>query len=209
MAALRAGWRYRETRCNFSSMSRVWFAPLALLLMAPACRGDGLQSGLEPSAYGGEAVRVNNFSWVINGKLAGMADPNYTSVEGHMKFLAEENVEFLVSLTEEGTDPQAAQAEGITVVHIPLADFTAPTMDQLQLFVWVANAAIAEDRAIGVHCGAGLGRTGTFLAAFFVADGMTAEDAINHVRELRPGSVETPEQHAAVKEFELLLASAD
>ena len=188
-----------------------WFLTLTLSLTLCACQGGASpDSSEDPVAFSGEAVPVNNFSWVIEGKLAGMADPSYTAVEGHMAFLADENVEFLVSLTEEGTDPEAAQAHGVTVIHIPLKDFTAPTMDQLQLFIWVARAAMAEDRPLGVHCGAGLGRTGTFLAAYFVSEeGMTADDAIAHVRSLRPGSIETPEQFAAVVEFATLVAGAE
>ena len=39
------------------------------------------------------------------------------------------------------------------------------------------------------------------LAAYFVTAGMSARDAIDKVRQLRPGSVETPDQERAVEEF--------
>ncbi len=196
------------TRVYLKKMRALWKFGLALSLALAACR-DGAGSFQDPAVLAGEAVPVNNFSWVIDGQLAGMADPTRSLPEEHLQFLEEEHVEFLVSLTEDGTDPDAAGAHGITVLHIPVADFTAPTMDQLQLFVWVAQAAIEEERAVGVHCTAGLGRTGTFLAAYFVAEGMTAKEAIEHVRSIRPHSVETPTQYAAVEEFEALLASAE
>ena len=60
-------------------------------------------------------------------------------------------------------------------------------------------------RAVGVHCGAGMGRTGTFLAAYLVSQGMTAHDAIAEVRRLRPGSIETPAQERAVAQYEASL----
>lgn len=144
---------------------------------------------------------VSNFSWVVDGELAGMADPNSFSLEGHLAFLEEEGVEILVSLTEEGTDPARAAAHDITVVHLPVRDFSAPTLDQLFLFAWLADQAIAEGRPVGVHCGAGLGRTGTFLASYFVAQGMTAQEAIDHVRSLRPGSIETADQILIIHDF--------
>ena len=48
---------------------------------------------------------------------------------------------------------------------------------------------------------AGLGRTGVIVACYFVTTGLAARDAINRVRRLRPGSIETSEQAAAVTEF--------
>lgn len=46
------------------------------------------------------------------------------------------------------------------------------------------------------------------LAAYFVAQGVAAEDAIGRVRRLRRGSVETGEQEDAVREFEARRADA-
>jgi atypical dual specificity phosphatase len=62
----------------------------------------------------------------------------------------------------------------------------------------------AHERNMGVsiHCHFGRGRTGTILACWFVDQGMTAEQAIRHVRRLRPGSVETAEQEMLVHDFE-------
>ena len=63
-----------------------------------------------------------------------------------------------------------------------------------------------EDRTIAADSGTdldlvGVGRTGTVLACYLVHRGATAVDAINRVRELRPGSVQTPEQEAAVLQY--------
>jgi len=50
-----------------------------------------------------------------------------------------------------------------------------------------------------------MGRTGTVLAAYLVQNGMRADDSIQLVRERRPGSIQTPEQEAALREFEKLV----
>jgi atypical dual specificity phosphatase len=54
---------------------------------------------------------------------------------------------------------------------------------------------------VNVHCRAGKGRTGTVLAAYFVSKGMSAAEALQRVRELRPGSIETPEQEHAIADL--------
>ena len=52
-----------------------------------------------------------------------------------------------------------------------------------------------------VHCGAGMGRTGTMLACYLVGQGYAAQDALAEVRQRRPGSVETLEQEAVIHEY--------
>ena len=52
-----------------------------------------------------------------------------------------------------------------------------------------------------VHCTAGKGRTGTVLAAYFVARGLDPEAAMAKVRGLRDGSIETDDQEEAVRAF--------
>jgi atypical dual specificity phosphatase len=56
-----------------------------------------------------------------------------------------------------------------------------------------------------VHCLAGRGRSGTLAAVWFVHEGMTADEAIAHIRTLRPGSIETEVQEEAVHRYELEL----
>ena len=86
-------------------------------------------------------------------------------------------------------------------VHVPVIDMEAPTQEQLDKCAATILRANAANMGVGVHCGAGLGRTGVIVACYFVAKGMTAKNAVARVRRLRPGSIETEEQEAAVNEF--------
>jgi len=54
---------------------------------------------------------------------------------------------------------------------------------------------------IGVHCLAGQGRTGTMLACYLVSQGKSPGEAISEIRDLRPGSIETPAQDRAVHQY--------
>jgi atypical dual specificity phosphatase len=61
---------------------------------------------------------------------------------------------------------------------------------------------------VAVHCAAGLGRTGTVLAAYLVARGEEPRAALARVRDLRPGSVETADQERAVEAYARRLRGA-
>ena len=74
-------------------------------------------------------------------------------------------------------------------------------MAQIEQFLAVVEQAQEDGRAVGIHCTAGQGRTGTMLAAFLVSQGLTAPEALAKIRRLRPGSVETVEQEERVAEF--------
>jgi atypical dual specificity phosphatase len=86
-------------------------------------------------------------------------------------------------------------------LHLPVEDFTPPTLAQIDRFLSEVDRAKSEGVALGIHCTAGKGRTGTMLAAYLVSRGLSAEDAMAKIRELRPGSVETTAQEERVAEF--------
>jgi atypical dual specificity phosphatase len=89
----------------------------------------------------------------------------------------------------------------LLVYHEPLEDMEPPTQDQLDRCVSAIARANERKMGVAVHCGAGLGRTGVVLAAYFVSRGHSARNAISRIRRLRPGSIETDEQAAAVELF--------
>ena len=56
---------------------------------------------------------------------------------------------------------------------------------------------------VAVHCGKGMGRTGTMLACYLVAEeGYKTLDAIKETRQRRVYSIETYSQERAIFEFE-------
>ena len=107
----------------------------------------------------------------------------------------------LINLHVQPHAPERIARYGMTELHLPVADFTPPTTEQLERGVNAIQSAIDSGTRVAVHCGAGLGRTGTLLACYLVRGGLSPEDAIARVRAVRPGSVETAAQEAAVRAF--------
>lgn len=144
-----------------------------------------------------------DFSFVIPGKLAGMARPGPgPALEATLADLSAEGVGAVVSLTESPLDATALQVAGMQYLHLPVMDFSPPTPAQVERFVLFVDQANAAGRAVVVHCTAGRGRTGTMLACYLVHIGLGAGEAIDSVRRIRPGSIETAEQEDAVRAYD-------
>jgi atypical dual specificity phosphatase len=144
-------------------------------------------------------VLVPNFSWLIEGKLAGLSQPRSDDA---FVCLIELGISSLVSLTEQALPDGMLEKFGFRSEHIPITDFTAPTVSQIEQAVAVIDEYLEAGLIVGVHCGAGLGRTGTILAGYLVRQGSSAEVAITTVRAKRPGSIETLEQETAIRAYE-------
>ncbi|QNT75819.1 dual specificity protein phosphatase family protein [Dehalogenimonas etheniformans] len=98
------------------------------------------------------------------------------------------------------TNSQITQL-GLWDCHEPVADFTAPTLNQIRKIVAFIAKSLEATRPVGVSCGAGFGRTGTILACCLVSRDWEPQSAIDHVRSLRPGSIEPKSQESAVREY--------
>jgi atypical dual specificity phosphatase len=136
------------------------------------------------------------FSWIDKPLLAALARP---SAPEEFTWLRNQGIEVLVSLTEDRPRRDWVEQANLLVFHEPLEDMEAPTQDQLDRIVSAIARATDRNMGVAVHCGAGLGRTGTVLAAYLVAKGQSAANAIAKVRRLRPGSIETDDQVAAIE----------
>jgi atypical dual specificity phosphatase len=140
----------------------------------------------------------SGFSWIEKPLLAALARP---SDPEDFAWLREHGIEVLLSLTEDRPRRDWIEDAGLLVYHEPLEDMEPPTQDQLDRCVSAILRANERKMGVAVHCGAGLGRTGVVLAAYFVAKGLSAGNAVARIRRLRPGSIETDEQAATVELF--------
>jgi atypical dual specificity phosphatase len=143
--------------------------------------------------------------WIEEPQLLGTCNPTPETLEQ----LRREGFTVIVSLLDESAqppryDPVGAAKLGFTRHNIPVADFQAPTLAQLEQFVALVQGLPRGTKTL-VHCQGGIGRTGTFAAAYLAARGLTADAAIQRIREARPGAVETNGQKQAIRQFEKTL----
>ena len=138
------------------------------------------------------------FSWIERPRLAAMARPDTLE---ELRWLRQQGLEILLSLTEDPLRRDWINEAGLMTVHIPVVDMEAPSQEQLDRCLAAIHRANGQNLGVGIHCSAGLGRTGVVLGCYFISKGLTAPNAIARVRRLRPGSIETTEQEEAVEEF--------
>lgn len=124
----------------------------------------------------------------------------------------EEEIDLVVVLTESQEYlvysrrdlPYFYRSQGLDVLHVPVPDFGIP--DDLVLWEKTLNSvaqAGKEGKNIAVHCLAGIGRTGVFLACLAKENlEIDGERAILWVRESVRGAMENEEQEHFVKNYQ-------
>lgn len=93
------------------------------------------QCPLSPQTMG--AFKPPNFSWVVEGRLAGLAMPREP---GHYRYLREHGVRHLVSLTERAP-PHHGCCPQIQLHRFRVPDFTPPSPEQIQSFLQIVEEA--------------------------------------------------------------------
>ena len=132
------------------------------------------------------ATDTHNFH-VIDDKLIRGGKPS----EDTYRYLADQGVTTVVDLrAEEWVEHPTALLKrlGIDLVRIPMRDGQAPSEEQVDRFI---SAIRASEGRVYVHCMAGVGRTGTMVAAYLVRmRGVDPLDAVAMNLAVGPPSLE-------------------
>ena len=95
-----------------------------------------------------------------------------------------ERIEGVVNLRAEAElSRELCESLGLEYFHIPVVDHEVPQVQQMQEFL-----TLAQDRRLLVHCFAGRGRTGLFVACYRIAvQGLSSAEALSLTEKEVPG----------------------
>ena len=97
--------------------------------------------------------------------------------------------------------------QGMRVISLPIPDFDIPTAEMLLPGLEQVKAAAQSGRSVAVHCNAGIGRTGLFMACLArQVFGMPGEQAIAWVQQYIEHAVENELQYTFVQNLALSTA---
>lgn len=165
--------------------------------------------GVEDAAGVGRVIASEycgpaGFHWILPGQLAGCAEPGVSApLDYDLDLLGRVGVTWLLTLTETDLDQDALRAAKLRNLHVPVPDREAPTILQAYMLARRIQLFLDQGDVLAVHCKAGIGRTGTVLAAWMIREGgLTAAESIARLRRINPMYVQSEEQERFLKAFE-------
>ncbi|MEO9362861.1 MAG: dual specificity protein phosphatase family protein [Nitrososphaera sp.] len=145
--------------------------------------------------------RPSNFGWVLEGKLAGSGMP---VTKAEFDWACSQGISAIVTVRE-GPLPEEWVNGSVDYLHLEVDDFAAPEIEDIERAVEFIDA---QPGSVMVHCAAGKGRTGVILAAYLIKkQGLAAQEAIDKIRAMRPGSIQSDAQEWAIEMYEKYLKS--
>ena len=131
-------------------------------------------------------------------------DPGGVLVEEYKR----KNISLVVMLTSDqeargytGHDLRSMyNSEGFEVLHLPILDFSVPGLAELDGAVAKVQDHACQGESVAVHCHAGIGRSGMFLACLAKRSmDYSSDQAVGWVRQFIPGAIEVSEQEQLVR----------
>jgi atypical dual specificity phosphatase len=140
--------------------------------------------------------------WLRPGALAGCPGPGVLAdVDEDLRALARAGIKRLVTLRTQPLNPAQVAQHGLAYVYFPIPDMGAPEPEACALLCAQLGASLGRQEPVAVHCKAGLGRTGTVLAAFLIWEGLSAPEAIQRARNVEARWIQSDAQLSFLESF--------
>lgn len=175
--------------------------PPPVAVEAPVPRIKAIES--YPSASRGP----RGFVWLLGGLVAGTPQPGVgvvNEISDDLEALQAVGVKRLISLTEAPFASPLMAQYGIEASFNPIPDMHPPSLSQAVQLCREIDLYCTRGEAVAVHCKAGLGRTGTILAAYWIwhhQGKIKGRDAVAHIRRLEPRMIQSTEQEEFLNRF--------
>lgn len=157
----------------------------------------------EPTKSRSRGMGPRGFQWLQPGQLAGLPAPGaMNDVEYDLDLIRGAGVDVLVTLTFERPALAIMDKIGLKSLYCPMEDMSVPSCEAAAELCKNVSAYLAKNQAVAYHCKAGLGRTGTMLATQLIWEGADARSALDRVRSVEAGWVQSGAQEQFLQRFE-------
>eukprot|EP00038_Savillea_parva_P025382 m.47375 g.47375 ORF g.47375 m.47375 type:complete len:166 (-) comp6882_c1_seq1:140-637(-) len=138
-----------------------------------------------PVNRGDSYVEHQNLRFLITDR------PQVSTLPKFLEKLQKRNVTHLVRVCDPSYDTSTLEAAGIEVHDWPYPDGDPPPDEVVMAFLELCAKAFDSGTpgCIAVHCVAGLGRAPVMVAIALIEYGVSAEDAVIMIREVRRGAI--------------------
>lgn len=170
-----------------------------------SCPDESIPQRPDAKPVRSEVFGPRNFLWLVKGQIAGTPRPGlFHDVAVDLEALSRVGVTTLVSLEKEFPPTPAEELARFDIqgLALPIPDMGVPGLQEAAALCQELDTRIAGGEVVALHCRAGLGRTGTLLAAFLIFRGRTALDALGSARNIEPRWVQSESQVAFLEQFE-------